>query len=339
MQWNGTSASPVGNNPRYALISLLGLAQAEFLSNESQPLVEHLWKKIAGISSTWNWSPGDLGLGLWASALANKKDSGFTADRARQALDAHSARCDSAELAWILLGASHAIAAGIDKSKAGETASKAFTLLRVLYNLSTSLFYRHANSGLFSSVSRRVPCFANQIYPVMALAHFAATTNNDEALRISSECAGNLCSLQGRFGQWWWLYDAARGGVVDGYPVFSVHQDGMAPMALLELERAGGRDYSTEIARSLSWIHGENELRKSMILQNEGLVLRDIHRSGVGRVRRALTAAMCCVGNKPTTARATTGANFVVNSECRPYHLGWILYAASAIRRKADRAN
>jgi len=333
MRWNGSIATPVGNNPRYALISLLGLAQANFLADESQSLVTYLWKKVTKIAGTWNWSPGDIGLGLWASVLGKRGDSGFTVERARQSLAAHGAKSDSVELAWILLGTSHAFAAGIEVNKASETASNAFSLLRKLFNPDVALFYRHGNPGLLRSVSRRVPCFANQIYPVMALACYATTTKNAEAMRISTSCADNLCALQGRLGQWWWLYDAAQGGVVDGYPVFSVHQDGMAPMALRELERAGGRNYSAEIEKSLSWIYGGNELGESLVLESEGIVLRDIHRRGVGRTRRALAAATCCMGKKPTTARATSGRNFVVNHECRPYHLGWNLYAAGTQRR------
>ena len=60
-----------------------------------------------------------------------------------------------------------------------------------------------------------------------------------------------ICELQGPDGQWWWHYDTRTGKVVEGYPVYSVHQDSMAPMALLDLEDAGGPQHSEAITRGL----------------------------------------------------------------------------------------
>ncbi len=61
--------------------------------------------------------------------------------------------------------------------------------------------------------------------------------------RCGSETAAAICGLQGPEGQWWWHYDTRNGSVVEGYPVYSVHQHAMAPMALLDLREAGGTDH------------------------------------------------------------------------------------------------
>jgi hypothetical protein len=129
------------------------------------------------------------------------------------------------------------------------------------------------------------------------------------------------------------LYDAKRGPVVDGYPVFSVHQDGMAPMALLETTAAGGRSFAREVETGRAWIFGENELRRNLVHREEGLVLRDIHRSGVGRTRRMIRAATWRLGWRGRANAGPAESPFVVNRECRPYHLGWILYAAALVHR------
>lgn len=331
MRWDGQTARAEGHNPRYALIALLGLAKGRLLVDNADSLADDLWRRIVQSENQAALSPGDFGLGLWASSLHRKSESPFIVERARQALQSNATRLDSVELAWLLLGASHALAAGIEPGASKQLAVTAYGHLRSLFNPSTSLFYRHGRTGLARTVSRRVPCFANQIYPVMALAHFAAFSGKHEALGIATAVAENLCALQGNLGQWWWLYDAKNGGVVDGYPVFSVHQDGMAPMALAELTKAGGRDFPLEIARSLVWIDGHNELSRPMALADEGLVLRDIHRAEIGRTRRALTATMHCMGIGNAQKSSTIGQSLVVNAECRPYHLGWILYAAGAL--------
>ena len=87
---------------------------------------------------------------------------------------------------------------------------------------------------------RHVACFADQTYPLQALARAHAGGDGDpEALAASEACAARICELQGDGGQWWWHYDARTGGVVEGYPVYSVHQHAMAPTALFDL--ADGR--------------------------------------------------------------------------------------------------
>mgnify|MGYP001614417991 CR=1 FL=1 len=327
MMWDGTDAEPVGSNVRYALISLLGLGQSQALDLDNSDLIADLWSRVAANRRAIENSAGDLGLALWAQALTGNRDL-FSMSQSLQVFREHRDSLDSVNLAWVMLGADHTLINKTDVA-AEELVQLAREDLLELYNPASKLFYRHAKKGPFASVSRQVPCFANQIYPVTALAVHARRTGSAEAARVGRAVADNLCSLQGPLGQWWWLYDASGGAVVDGYPVFSVHQDGMAPMALLEATRAGGRSYQGEIERGLSWIFGGNELETNLILADQGLVLRDIHKKGVGRVRRAMRSAAWCWGFRGEGRRVHEPDDFTVNRECRPYHLGWILYAAS----------
>jgi hypothetical protein len=201
-----------------------------------------------------------------------------------------------------------------------------------LYNETTGLFYRHGRTGPTQCVSRRIACFANQVYPLMALAIHSPRSGCERSARIAKNLADLLCEHQGPLGQWWWLYDAAEGNVVDGYPVFSVHQDGMAPMALLEVATALSVSYEEQIDKSLKWIYGENELRSSLVLPEQGLVLRDIHRQGVGRIRRMIQGGLWVCGWRGEPKPAVESTSFVMNQECRPYHLGWLLYAAGMMQ-------
>lgn len=326
MKWSAGRASPAGTNVRYALISLIGLGRSKALGLEVGDLITTLWSRVNARRDVIAQSPGDLGLALWAQALTNQRGP-FGVEDACRAFQARREMADSVHLAWLMLGAGHC-EQNENNGRARELADVAKADLLILYNANSQLFYRHARRGFVSGVSRRVSCFANQIYPVMALAVHGRCSGDDHSAEVGRKVADTLCALQGRLGQWWWLYDAQEGGVVDGYPVFSVHQDGMAPMALFETTKSGGRSFAPEIARSLAWIDGDNELKKSLVCDSPGLVLRDIHRRGVGRVARAIRSAAWCWG-LPGERGSDQPESLRINPECRPYHLGWILYAAS----------
>jgi hypothetical protein len=333
MRWDGRRAAPEGHNARYALISLLGLAKARDIVETDDDFTTSLWARVAHNDSTIRHSPGDLGLGLWARALHGRGHPLFSAERALKVFRERNRLCDSVDLAWLLLGADHALLNGVDDGHGEQLATETKRALLSLYNPESKLFYRHGRGGPFAGVSRRVACFANQVYPVMALAVHARRTGCEEAASVGRDAADNLCRLQWSMGQWRWLYDAKGGSVVDGYPVFSVHQDGMAPMALLETTATGGRSYASEIERGLGWIFGQNELDVNLVHREEGFVLRDIHRAGIGRVRRMIRGTMWCLGWRGRAIVNQSQARFVVNGECRPYHLGWILYAAALVHR------
>ena len=328
--WIDNHAVNQGVNVRYALISLLGLGRMAAGPPRARKLIDVLWDRVDQSLESTGVTAGDLGLGLWARMVTGRGPRAFSADVALRALRNDVKACDSVDLAWLLCGADAASESG-EFGACEDLMDAAKGHLLGLYNERTRLFYRHDRRGPTQSVSRRVACFANQIYPVMALGIHARRRGCAEALKVAGDVADNLVALQGKHGQWWWLYDAASGGVVDGYPVFSVHQDGMAPMALLELMNAGGRDFGDAIHKGLQWIFGKNELGQSMVLENEGLVLRDIHKRGVGRMSRMIEAGLWVCGWRRGDGRALSGEQLEVNPECRPYHLGWILYAASLI--------
>ena len=63
-----------------------------------------------------------------------------------------------------------------------------------------------------------------------------------------------------------------------------MHQDAMAPMALLELwEACGDERYLDAVDRGLKWIYGANERRADMVDRESQLVSRSIRRRPVAR--------------------------------------------------------
>ena len=73
-------------------------------------------------------------------------------------------------------------------------------------------------------------------------------------------------------GQWWFLYDKYACRVVNRYPVFSFHQDGIAPAGLFALEEAIGQSFQKSISKGLSWISGANELAYDLRDSSRGLI-------------------------------------------------------------------
>ena len=341
LRYDGRRAIPQGTNVRYALIALIGLAEAQnTLADEVPALIDELCARIASaIRRGHRLTPGDCGLGLWAVTSLEDRGSRlrgvFSPERAVAEFHRHSEWLDSVELSWLLLGATHAASRNLSPAITEPLADAVRRSLLRLYNPDTRLCYRHDRRGWTSRVSRRVACFANQIYPLMALAVHVRWRPDPADLQIVSEFARNMLALQGPRGQWWWLYDAASGMVVEQYPVFSVHQDGMAPMALGAVSAATGLSMAEPIAASLQWVFGANERGESMLCDNAGLILRDIHKSKVGRLHRIAKATVWCAGGRLGQTMTAKLPKWTVNRECRPYHLGWALYAA-AFQRESE---
>ena len=192
-------------------------------------------------------------------------------------------------------------------------------------------------SGLFRSIEpasaagrirAHIGCFADQIYPIMALSRLSVAIGDRDALTIAENCARLICDAQGNAGQWWWHYDTRTGGIAEGFPVYSVHQHAMAPMALFELREAGGRDYLPEIVKGLDWLAEHPETAAELICADRSVIWRKVARREPGKLARALAAIATAIS--PTLG--VPGLNLVlppgrIDRECRPYELGWLLYA------------
>lgn len=185
-------------------------------------------------------------------------------------------------------------------------------------------------AGLRSHVS----CFADLVYPIHALAHHARLGGDREALDAATRCGRDVSGRQGPAGQWWWHYDRRTGDVVEGYPVYAVHQDAMAPMALFALQEASGLDLTAPIRQGLAWLAAAPELGGgSLIDEGADLVWRKVARREPGKLSRYAQAAASRL--HPALRVPGLAAAFppgAIDHEDRPYHLGWLLHAWPAER-------
>ncbi len=322
-----------GASSRYTAIALIGLAgeqpevAADVLGEGGTGRVCR--RLIDGIGRVDNL--GDTALTLWA-ALALKDDTaGRAFDRLIELRPVEGAH-PTVELAWCLTALS------IDPTFHVEHVGPA---RRIAERLMASFaprsgIFPHWPTGVGKSILRgHVSCFADLVYPIQALAHYHARTGDEQALRVARQCAEHICAMQGGDGQWWWHYDVRTGDILEPYPVYAVHQDAMAPMALNALHEAAGGTYVAAIEGGVRWLLEPAELSRRarkencpLIDNHWGVIWRKVARHEPGKLVRGLNSF--CSRIHP--ALRVPGVDLLfkpgwIDYECRPYHLGWILHA------------
>jgi hypothetical protein len=169
------------------------------------------------------------------------------------------------------------------------------------------------------------------VYPIQALSRWFVASQDQTALAVANRCAHVIVDRQGPDGQWWWHYDLRDGSVVEGFPVYSVHQHAMGPMALHELHQAGGADHDAAIVLGLRWLETHPEVINELISERLNVIWRKVGRHEQHKVVRRI-AALTTAGSPglhlPLIDRVWPPTR--MDYECRPYELGWLLYAWAA---------
>jgi hypothetical protein len=110
--------------------------------------------------------------------------------------------------------------------------------------------------------------------------------------------------------------------------VYSVHQHAMAPMALMDLVDAGGADHADAIHRGVRWLTTHPEALEELVDLRFDVVWRKVGRREPAKAVRKLMSVSTAIRPDwtPPGLDRIFPAN-VVDHECRPYELGWLLYA------------
>ena len=313
-----------GLSQRYTVITLMGLHKLEQSGQNSPIEIEPVFKALLA-KTEWIDNAGDLGLLLWLTALmapdrlselAHKFNVKTALSRFR---DAKQGR--TMELAWFLAGLSHgSIARPGWIPEAKDLAVETYGQLLCNQGERGAFGHLGRSKSLSGMVRGGVGSFADQVYPIYAMSKFSQAFGDAHAKERALDCALNICEAQGSLGQWWWHYDSTTGSVVDGFPVFSVHQHGMAPMTLFALGEVIQSDFTPWIHKGLLWL-ANNELGFDMEDSSANLVWRCIQRP---MSRKYLNVA---AGFLRHTDNQSSRDNLKVLFECRPYELGFLLYA------------
>jgi hypothetical protein len=313
-----------GVSPRYTMMTLLGLHRYERAGKQSPVVIAPVLEALLQ-DTGWIEGAGDLGLLLWTCAelIPERLPEVYRNVHAPDALarfsDAQQGR--TMEVAWYLTGlASCCLAGYADLPGLKEQTKAARQILES--NCGSSGVYGHLASGnpVKRYVRRRIGSFADQVYPTIAFARLAQALNDEDARARALRTASIMCQLQAPLGEWSWHYDSSTGKVVSRYPVFSVHQHAMAPMMLFAAGEAAQCDFNAAIHKGLAWISGDNELHRDFVEPDLGLVWRCIY---LRRKDAYADAALRFLQLRHGTA----DGRLQVRYECRPYELGWLLYA------------
>jgi hypothetical protein len=303
---------PSGRSLRYTLMCALGLERARRNGFDVPVDPDELVGSVAAESQFPELTLGDLGLLLWADARLGGARRDETMALVDRRIGSDIPDLEGLELSWLLIGA----------AESGSEPLFERALSRQLERVdSRSGLLRHRDSGLRS----RLPNFATQIYGVLAMA-ISARHGQGHALASAERLADRLIELQNPDGGWPWIFDTASGNVVEPFEIYSVHQDAMAPMALLELSEVSGQSRFRDAAyRGLQWVFGKNAIGQSMLKREVGILHRSIRRrKGFDRVLLYVNTAGALLGRAPF--REFDGP-LELNPTDRPYHLGWVLEA------------
>jgi len=323
---------PKGISRRYTIMTLIGLSRLEEGGGLSpidvRTTIDQL---VRGFGD--NDNVGDLGLLIWLCALAYPEcleklhDKYLKVNNLERFDDFRQSR--TMELSWLLTGISYAKARTESLLRNDDKLAEE-VYASILGNYGGKGIFRHLGMRSLSGKLRgRVGSFADQVYPSYALSVFAHAFNRKEALDPAIENAKAVCRQQGELGQWWWHYDAKSGGVLGRYPVFSVHQYGMAPMMLFMVGERAGLDFSQHIYLGLEWITGKNEIAESLVDSERRMLWRNISPTRMRCFQEELRSLFI----KPEGTPTSIGSGLSVLRESRPYCFGWLLYAFAGRNR------
>jgi hypothetical protein len=310
---------------RYTLINLLGLHKVEKYNIPIQINLNNVLAKQISNADKYN-SIGDLGLLLWATAVISPESISdiLTNINFNNILEKYkdAKSKQTMELSWLLTGLLLASTNSEKfKNSIEDLAQKVFLEIRNNYG-GVGIFKHQGNNTIVGKFRDNVASFADQVYPIYAFALYSKYFKSEDALVISKECALKICEHQGQRGEWMWHYNSNTGKVISKYPVYSVHQDAMAPMALFAIQDVSNLNFEKYIFKGLDWLVQGNSLSTNMIDGDLNTIWRAI---SPGKIPRKVKSILSVLGFKTNEVYN----NLEIVKECWSYHLGWILYTFS----------
>lgn len=245
---------------RYSLIAWIGLIAAKGVSvteGDDWRMARKQFSEVLG-SNPERVTLGELGLLVWLGHLAGGDWIQAAVSQASQAHRDGGEQTDTLEIGWLLTGLLMHYTSTGEKSPLIEPLVQ---LIKRCYSPASGLFtfrpYRH--SRIYTSTRYRhvLGSFASQVYSLFALASYLLSFSDPEAAEMIERCSDRICDLQGPNGEWWWIYDTRNGSIAMDFPVYSVHQDSMGPMALLRVMQALKRKpakYVAAISKGLEYL-------------------------------------------------------------------------------------
>jgi len=307
---------------RQTAIVLLGLLRAEEYGIDHPFHTGGLRGRLLGEAGLGTLDAGDLGLLLWAETRLDGAAAAELIGGLATALGEDGPGATSgSELAWIVIALAETGARGLLGAAGEALAEEARAELLARRREDTGLF-----QGPGHGPGRRFQSFEAQIQIIAALIQLRRLTDDSEAGETAIGAAGALIDLQRDDGSWPAVLDARRGAAVEPYPLSSVNQVALAPIAMQGVSAlAGDPRFSRAAERGMAWVWGENELAYEMLDHQAGTLCRAITRRE--RMDRAHLLARAATSFIKPVSEHEARHTLRVDRTTSPADLGWILEA------------
>jgi len=306
---------------RAGAIVLLGLLRADEVGLEHPFSTGALRTRVLGDLAGPDAGPGELGLALWAESRADggavNEITGLVPGKMPKGFD----RIPLKGLAWLVSGlteASTRVGGGPELDKLLEGAEAAL-LARAVSATGFMSDLHHRIGGGLTPIS-------GQFHALTALCQLERAGRSQAAGESSRALVSALLDVQREDGSWPGIVDPIRGEAAALYPVFTVTQVALAPIAL-RLCRETGLPGELDAAADagISWAGGSNRLGFDLVHENEARLDRGIMpRRKPGAVSRSFTsAARRLRGRLPEP----DPSDLILDPEVSSEDLGWVLEA------------
>jgi hypothetical protein len=310
-----------GTALRAGAVVLLGLLRADEMGVPHPFSTGSLRTRVLGGLSGESSGAGELGIALWAESRADggavSEITGLITRQVSKRLE----RIPLEDLAWLVSGLTEAST----RTGGGDE------IARLLDRSEAELFDRMVpETGLAEDLHHRIGSgltpAAGQFHALIALDQLVRARRGETASAHAQKLATALIALQRENGSWPGVVDPQRGEAAALYPVLTVTQVALAPIALGVAREQGLKgDFGAAISASLGWARGGNPLEFDLVHEDESRLDRGIvPRREPGAVARGISSA----------ARRLRGGltepdpeRLILDPDVSSEDLGWVLEA------------
>ena len=303
-----------------ATVVLLGLLRADEVELDQPFSTGALRTTVLGAMSGPDVHAGDVGLALWAESRADGRAFGELTATLMRLVSKHFEHLPLEQLAYVVNGLTEA------SVRIGE--SEQLTSLRA--DAWAALLERAQEGGFFAEERRRrnvasVPV-STQFHVLTALCQMIRAGSGPEVTDSAQKLATALLKLQQDDGSWPGLVDPLRGEAAALYPVLTVTQVALAPIALRVADEQGLKgEFLLAADLGIAWARGGNLLGFDLVHEKESRLDRGIFpKREPGAVSRGISnASRRFRGRLPQLDPDRLILDPAVSSE----DLGWVLEA------------
>jgi hypothetical protein len=302
-------------------IVLLGLLRADEVGLAHPFSTGSLRTRVLGDLSGPEVEPGELGIALWAESRADGRAVNEIAGEIVDRTAAGFERVPLEQLAWLVSGLTEAsvrVGGGSNLESLLDRAEQALND-RIVARTGFADDLHHRIGGGLTPVSGQFNCLT-------AFCHLERAGRGGRSAELAQNLLSALIAIQRDDGSWPGIVDPHRGEAAALYPVLTVTQVALAPIALRIAADIGlDGDLSQVSASSVGWARGRNRLGFDLVHEQEARLDRGVVPKRVpGAVSRGFTAAARRLRGR--LVEPDTG-DLILDPDVSSEDLGWLLEA------------